>query len=453
MDALRKAEQQKQVLSEPKQPAQQEPAAGPGLELVPHPHEEKRPPGPGVAAAAVQAATSGTAGDRLPELPKRLEELDEQFMAHAPAQTARRPSPATSPPATAPTHPDVAADTARANARLLFEAKQPVPENRRNFLIIIGLLTLVAAGGIGGYVWWELQPKGGLVTLNAPVTSSAPVAVPATPIAAPAPAPTAAPVAPTTAETSQAAVPPVPTFAAPSSSQAASAPGAETNMPVIARKPAVAVPQPSSVAEPESPIRLTRKQQAVDPTLEQAWQAFNRGEFALAQVAWQRALDIDSRNADALHGMAAIALQESRSGDAAGYYLRALEANPKDPLALAGLVSLKTSGDPRQTESRLKNLLAEQPESPYLNFALGNIYAQDQRWPEAQQAYFKAHATDPANPDYLFNLAVSLDQMHKAGLALQYYNQALAAAELRTAGFDTTQVMQRLKVLQAERRD
>ena len=43
--------------------------------------------------------------------------------------------------------------------------------------------------------------------------------------------------------------------------------------------------------------------------------------------------------------------------------------------------------------------------------------------------------------------------MHKAGLAVQYYNRALAAAELRTAGFDTTQVMQRLKVLQAERRD
>ncbi|MDX9994311.1 MAG: tetratricopeptide repeat protein [Rhodocyclaceae bacterium] len=447
MDALRKAEQQKQLLAEQKQPAPPaESSAGRELELVPHPHEQQAvPAGPAVAPSA--PAPARPAGDHLPELPKRLEELDEQFMAHAAApQPARRPAPPPAPQA--PPH-DVAADTARANARLLFEAKQPTPENRRNFLIVVGLLTLLAAGGIGGYVWWELQPKGGLVASGVPTIPRTPALSPATPIAAPT-VPPAAPVAAAPAPP-QAAVPPAPTSGAPASpARTGSLADQEPDAPVVARKPVTPPAQTQAVIEPESPIRLTRKRQAVDPALEQAWQAFNREEFALAQTAWQRALAVDPRNADALHGLAALALQEGRSGDAAGFYLRALEANPKDALALAGLVSLKTSGDTRQTESRLKNLLAEQPDSPYLNFALGNLYVQDQRWAEAQQAFFRAHAADPANPDYLFNLAVSLDQLHKPGLAGQYYRQALAAAEQRPAGFDAALVTERLKALPSE---
>jgi tetratricopeptide (TPR) repeat protein len=449
MDALRKAEQQKQLLAEQKQLTPQEAKpAGLALELVPHPHEEQ-PATPSTPSVTPPAASKPT-GDRLPELPKRLEDLDEQFMAHAAApQPARHAGPASPPPRTAEPSHDVAADTARANARLLFEAKQPAPDNRRNFLIIVGVLTLLAAGGIGGYVWWELQPKGGLVASGVPPMprTPAPAPSPATPITAPAPM---AATAPATPAGPQSAVPPAPTFAASPSAETNPVAAQNTLPPPVARKPVATPPQAAAITEPESPIRLTRKRQAVDPALEQAWQAFNRQEFALAQAAWQRALTVDPRNADALHGLAALALQEGQGGEAAGYYLRALEANPKDALALAGLVSLKSSGEPRQTESRLKNLLAEQPDSPYLNFALGNLYVQEQRWAEAQQAFFKAHAADPANPDYLFNLAVSLDQLHKPGLAGQYYRQALAAAEQRPAGFDAALVKERLKALPSE---
>jgi len=190
-------------------------------------------------------------------------------------------------------------------------------------------------------------------------------------------------------------------------------------------------------------------QQKTNPLLEQAYQAFNRGEIDLAEANWNKVLAADPRNADALHGMAAIAQQRLQTGEAANYYLRALEADPKDALALSGLVSLRTSADTQSTESRLKTLLAEQAESPYLNFALGNLYARSKRWAEAQQAYFKAHTADPTNPDYLFNLAVSLDQLHQPSLAIQYYKQTLAAVSQQPVGFDTAQVSARLKTLQA----
>ena len=69
--------------------------------------------------------------------------------------------------------------------------------------------------------------------------------------------------------------------------------------------------------------------------------------------------------------------------------------------------------DPLAAESRLKTMLAAQPEASFLHFTLGNQYAAQGRWAEAQQAYFKAFASDPEHPDFAFNLAVSLDQMHQ----------------------------------------
>jgi Tfp pilus assembly protein PilF len=79
--------------------------------------------------------------------------------------------------------------------------------------------------------------------------------------------------------------------------------------------------------------------------------------------------------------------------------------------------------------------MASDRSSNVLHFTLGNQYAQQGRWAEAQQAYFKAFAADPENPDFAFNLAVSLDQLHQSRLALEYYRRALALAEKRAPGF------------------
>jgi tetratricopeptide (TPR) repeat protein len=106
--------------------------------------------------------------------------------------------------------------------------------------------------------------------------------------------------------------------------------------------------------------------------------------------------------------------------------------------------------DPQTAESRLKTLLSAQPESAALNFALGNLYARQNRWAEAQQVYFNAVAADGDNPDYLFNLAVSLDHLRQPRLAGQHYRMALEAAARRPAAFDRDRRQKRLGELQAE---
>jgi uncharacterized protein HemY len=125
-----------------------------------------------------------------------------------------------------------------------------------------------------------------------------------------------------------------------------------------------------------------------------------------------------------------------------------LEADPANVTAQAALINLRGQSDSGPSESRLKILLASQPESPSLHFALGNLYARQGRWSEAQQAYFQAYALEPDNADTLFNIAVSLDHLRQNKLAAQYYRMALNAAETRRSAFDQNAVGKRLLELQ-----
>lgn len=440
MDALRKAEQQKQASLAQEKPGRD--AASARLELEPLVVQPK-------SGAMGKGPVPAAGTSRLPELPRRLEELDEQFVTSA-ARTPqpKRPAPPPAEPGAAPS--DSSTDTARAAARAIFEAKHPAPKENRSFAIAVGLLTLVASISIGGYFWWQMQPKEIDGTLLANEVRKPPTE--------PGTAPAAVTLASFAAGPAQAAQGTAPTDAPPpAANQALVAtpvnPGhdnlpARSKRDVPSRLEQSPAPTPA-VARQNDPIQVTTAPLKLNPILEQAFQAFQRGDINHAQAAWQKVLESDSRNADALYGMAAVALHQRQPNQAADFYLRALEANPRDALALSGLLSLKGHVDPQQTESRLKNLLAEQADSPFLNFALGNLYAKSTRWAEAQQAFFKAHVADPGNPDYLFNLAVSLDQLHQSRLAVQYYNQALAAAAQRQPGFDAVQVAVRLKVLQS----
>jgi tetratricopeptide (TPR) repeat protein len=72
---------------------------------------------------------------------------------------------------------------------------------------------------------------------------------------------------------------------------------------------------------------------------------------------------------------------------------------------------------------------------------------QQRRWADAQQSYFKAAASDPDNPDYAYNLAVSLEHLRQPGPALDYYRRALSLAYKRNASFDPSAVRERAQQL------
>lgn len=209
-----------------------------------------------------------------------------------------------------------------------------------------------------------------------------------------------------------------------------------------------ASPVAEMAAELPNSIRIAKSHPEDNPLLLRAYEKFQAGDFAAANVAYQRVLADEPKNLDALHGMAAISLRQGQAVAASEYYRRALEADPRDVLAQVWLIGMQGRIDPLPAESRLKVLLSLQPELFYANFVLGNLYATQKRWREAQAAFFRAYSAEPADPDILFNLAVSLDQLRLAEQAAHYYRQALLAAESRSAAFDRNQVAARLGELE-----
>lgn len=200
-----------------------------------------------------------------------------------------------------------------------------------------------------------------------------------------------------------------------------------------------------------SPVKLISRvpTDGVDPTLLAAYQAFSRGEDASAQQQYRQVLQRDVRNVDALLGMAAIAQRQGREADAQGWYQKVLEIEPRNTIAQSAMVSTQANTDAVGTESRIKSMLAQQPEAADLHASLGNLYAEQSQWPSAQEAFFNACRFAPNNADYAFNLAISLDQMGKSNLALKQYQRALELLNKSGASSpDKAQLEARIKALQ-----
>jgi len=449
MDALKKAELAKR----------QGPAAGGAAETPAQGGLELEPISSGSESAAVKPAADAVDRSRLPT---HLEELDAQFLAEA-EQTvsARLKAPASSthiaePVAERPAALGTAQRTNsqdgpqdRSSAQNLFAAKQvDQPPPRKTFALAIGALTVLSVCAIGGYFWWQLQPKSAVLASRATLPPQVPAAAPSPGQTAPAAVP-ASVVAPPTA------VPEPATVASQQSAagRVARAVDDKTEEPAAvatrSRTPARrAVSAPTAPAEAESPIHVTKAPLKVNPSLIRGFDAFNRGDLAVAKLEYERAQKADPRNTDALHGLAAIAVREGRAEQAELLYRQIIEADPQDTVALSALINSRAQIDPVAAESRLKTLSAAQPELAAPQFSLGNLYARHGRWNDAQQAYFRAYGAESDNPDILYNLAISLEHLRQNKLAAQYYALAIAAAQTRPAGFDKAQAAARLQSLQ-----
>ena len=100
-----------------------------------------------------------------------------------------------------------------------------------------------------------------------------------------------------------------------------------------------------------------------------------------------------------------------------------------------------------ETESQLKLMIRDEPNSPYLNFALANAYGAQNRWQEAQGYYFKALENNPGDPNYAYNLAVSLEHIAQPVAAVAYYRRALDNIDNGLATFSREVVSQRMEIL------
>ncbi|MGD9953237.1 MAG: tetratricopeptide repeat protein, partial [Burkholderiales bacterium] len=211
--------------------------------------------------------------------------------------------------------------------------------------------------------------------------------------------------------------------------------------------PRAAAPAPARPAA--APVATRRAPPQVHPRVAAGYAAYQAGDMDLARSEYEQALRAEPANRDALLGLAAVDIRAGRAASADAIYRRLLEADPRDPHAHAGLLALRARQvDPVTAESRLKGLIASGGGESVLYFTLGNQYAQQRRWAEAQQAYGRAAAIDPENPDFAYNLAVSLEHLRQPQAALGHYRRALVLALQRPASFDAAAVQARVQQLE-----
>jgi tetratricopeptide (TPR) repeat protein len=335
--------------------------------------------------------------------------------------------PLTPPPAAAAAAASATREkTAAQAAQAVFQAKvDPGREKPRRTLIVAALaIIILAILAAGGYVWYVMK------SLTPPPLPPRPAPMPIT----------AAPPAATPAAPAPAAPEPVTVAAAPAAPpQAAPAPPSRDQIAADLLRDAQAASEPP-------PLRLDRSQEtpSVPTDISAGYDALRRGDYDAARRSYQAAITADSASVDANLGLATAEARAGNVSAASLFYRKALELDPRNATALAGLAALADASRPGAVEARLREDVMRSPQSPALHLALGNVYAAQKRWSEAQGEYFEAHRLDPANPDIAFNLAVSLDNLGRGALAAQFYRRALDSARAQPAQFDPAAVNRRL---------
>ncbi len=399
----------------------------------------------------------------------------------------------------------------RAAAASMFEAKVP-QENlntrrRQRIQILAGVCTLVVLIGAGA--WWYLARMTGSSAIgvnpaiaNYNLEKRAPPGEP--PTGTPASATgkdgttsaLAAPASPSTTAAAQPAQAANPALSAPTAKVDPSPNASKTT--TTANKPAEAVlavsdPQPTGAANnsakprtaapdsavlanpatttpgaPFANITTTDQQPSgnileisrsntpskVQPALQSAYSQLQKGNLSAANDLYQELTTSYPNNRDALLGLASVQLQLGNLNGARSTYMHLLKLNPLDAWARTGILQAIPSTDPATYEKELLALRQQFPTLAPLSYALGNHYAKNARWHEAQSAYFDAllqarrESADNVNPDYAFNLAVSLEQLGQKRAALEYYKQAESLTNIVKPGFDPMMLRQRLKELE-----
>lgn len=378
----------------------------------------------------------------------------------APAEP-RHEGPSAPEPAANPQAARTRTADARSAARVLRAQAAPAAAQRRRATQMLAGIAVALLAAFSALWWWAdsqapapARPR----TLSTAPVAAAPLEAPtvvtttSAPASAPAlPSPGSEPVAPASRRpvpaSAAAIAPEAPPASIPTAAPTPRPPRAHAT-PAARSGPTPVVPAPAPAAQGAAPPRPGLRVAPYQDQLQQAYADFQAGRLDAAGRSWREIVAADPLQADAWLGLGVLAHRAGRREEAILAYRRVLRIDADNGPARAGLARLEGArGDPLE-ESRLREAIARAPADAMLNSALARLLSEQGRWDEAQPFWFAAHSAAPQEPAHAFNLAVSLDRLHKADLALRYYRMALALAGPGPASFDVAAARARVQVLE-----
>lgn len=196
-----------------------------------------------------------------------------------------------------------------------------------------------------------------------------------------------------------------------------------------------------------SEVHLSQSQPTAEILL-MAYQAYERGDWQASEQLYRQVLEKQPKQRDALLGMLAIYQVTQADPNRVRELAEALlTLYPKDmdvKLATQGILGSPSSLSVTQLSTTTQQQGATGAEA---HFRMGLALAQQQRWSEAQSAFFEAVNAKADQPEYRLNLAVSYDHLGKHRLALEHYQTALILGKNRLTDDDKQMIQQRLDFL------
>ena len=178
-----------------------------------------------------------------------------------------------------------------------------------------------------------------------------------------------------------------------------------------------------------------------------AFHAYSTANLGEAGALYAQALQLEPYNRDANLGVAAVAMKTGNYPVATLRYRHLLSLDPVDVVAFSALLNLAAVTRNPVMENEMILHSSQHRDYPALHAALGNYYSQTDRWVMASQSYAAAVGLSPDTADYLYNLAVTLDNLGDSQAAIDTYERALALSETGFYTFSVLDATARLRVL------
>ena len=163
--------------------------------------------------------------------------------------------------------------------------------------------------------------------------------------------------------------------------------------------------------------------------MEKAYRALLSGQTSAAVVLYKNVLELDSKNMDALFGLATAYHRNFQYEQARSIYAQILSIEPDNKEVLNNFLVLVAEESPESALIELQKLERINSSFSPIPAQIAMIYLKIGQ-PETAERYLRrAVILSPDNITYKYNLAITSDKLHKYYQAINLYKQVLDAAK------------------------